>query len=275
MSDSRVLKIKEAAQFLSSRIGGVPFAGIVLGTGLGRLADEIQDAVVIPYSEIPNFPVSTAIGHKGNFIYGILGGKKVLAMQGRFHYYEGYSMEQVTLPVRVMNELGCKLLFVSNASGGLNYDYRIGDLIILRDHINTMPNPLIGPNMDEYGTRFPDMTHAYDPALRKLAAEIAAQEGIEVREGVYAGCTGPSYETRAEYGYFRTIGGDLVGMSTIPEVIVASHCGMKVFGVSVVTDLAHEDLPEDYVTDGEAIVAAADKAAGRLSTIVRRMLERL
>lgn len=275
-TDERVAKIKKASAYVKERIGEeAPFAGVILGSGLGSLADKIENPIAIPYADIPFFPVSTAIGHKGNFIFGDLGGKKVIAMQGRFHYYEGYSMEQVTLPVRVMKELGVKYLFVSNASGGLNYDYEIGDLVVIKDHINTMPNPLIGPNMEDYGPRFPDMTRPYDRKLREMAFQIAEKLGISLREGVYAGCTGPSYETRAEYGYFRVIGGDLVGMSTIPEVIVARHCDIPVFGISVVTDLAHEDLPEDYVTDGQVIVEAANRAAGRMSALVEEMLREL
>ncbi len=265
-----------ATQYIKDKIDGqAPYVGIILGSGLGSLADKIQNPTVIPYREIPGFPESTAIGHKGNLIFGDLAGKKVIAMQGRFHYYEGYTMEQVTFPVRVMKLLGISFLFVSNAAGGINHSYSIGDLMIIRDQINLLPNPLIGPNIDEFGPRFPDMTRPYDPALRRLAHEIAGEMGITLQEGVYIACTGPCYETPAEYKYFRIIGADVVGMSTIPEVIVARHCGLPCFGMSVVTDLAHDDMPEDYHTDGDAIVKAADQAACKMTALFERMIERL
>ena len=265
-----------AAQYIKEKIDGqVPYVGIILGSGLGSLADRIQNPTVIPYREIPGFPESTAIGHKGNLIFGDLAGKKVIAMQGRFHYYEGYTMEQVTFPVRVMKLLGISFLFVSNAAGGINHNYSIGDLMIIRDQINLLPNPLIGPNIDEFGPRFPDMTRPYDPALRRLARDIASEMGLTLQEGVYIACTGPCYETPAEYKYFRIIGADVVGMSTIPEVIVARHCGLPCFGMSVVTDLAHDDMPEDYHTDGDAIVKAADQAACKMTALFEKMIERL
>ena len=266
---------KRSSEYIQSRIQGQPEVAIILGSGLGALADKIQNPTVIPYSEIPGFPKSTAIGHAGNLIFGEVGGKKVLAMQGRFHYYEGYTMEQVTFPIRVFKLLGVKYLFVSNAAGGLNLGYKVGDLMIIRDHINLLPNPLIGSNKDEFGPRFPDMTRPYDPALRKLAKDIAAQMGLELQEGVYIGCTGPCYETPAEYKFFRNIGSDVVGMSTIPEVIVARHCDIPVFGMSVVTDLAHDDMPEDYQTDGAEIVKAADQAACKMTALFERMIEAL
>src|SRR5574344_2763848 len=210
--DERIVRINTAAQFISSKIEGKkPLVGIVLGSGLGKLADKIQNPTVIPYSEIPGFPVSTAVGHKGNFICGELGGKTVVAMQGRFHYYEGYPMELVTLPIRVMKVLGISYLFVSNAAGGVNLDFKLGELMIITDHINLMPNPLLGKNFDEYGPRFLDMTHTYDKKLIKLMESIAAQEGIKLNKGVYLASTGPTYETPAEYKYFRTIGADAVG----------------------------------------------------------------
>lgn len=252
-----------------------PVAGIILGSGLGKLADEIENPLVLPYGEIPGFPVSTAIGHKGNFIVGLLSGKMVIAMQGRIHFYEGYGISMATMPVRVMVLLGIKNLFVSNAAGGTNPDYHVGDLMIIRDHINLLPNPLIGPNLDEFGPRFPDMTRPYDPALIRMAEEIAAKKGIVLQKGVYVAISGPSYETPAEYRYFRSIGADAVGMSTTPEVIVARHSSIPVFGMSVITDIAHATDDEDYVTDGEAIVKAADAAADKMTTLIKEMLVRL
>ena len=245
----------------------------MLGSGLGALADSIEDAVVIPYSEIPHFPVSTAIGHKCRLIFGTLAGKKVLAMQGRFHFYEGWTLEQVTFPIRVMKLLGIAYLFLSNAAGGLNLSYRVGDMMVLRDHISLIPNPLIGRNLEEFGPRFPDMTRPYDPSLRALAHAKAEELGFSLKEGVYIACTGPSYETPAEYRFFRRIGADAVGMSTVPEVAVARHCGIPCFAVSVITDLAHEDVPEDYVTDGEEIVKAADLAASKMTALFCKMIE--
>ena len=274
--DPRIERITKAADFISSRLGGrKPLAGIVLGSGLGKLADRIENPVVIPYREIPGFPESTAIGHKGNFIGGELGGRFIVAMQGRFHYYEGYPMELVTLPIRVMKVLGIGHHFGSNAGGGVNFDYRIGDLMIIRDHINLLPNPLIGKNMEEFGPRFPDMTRPYDPELIRRAELIASDLGLFVRKGVYLAGTGPSYETPAEYKYFRLIGADAVGMSTIPEVIVARHSGIPVFGMSVITNEAHDDYAEDYVNDGDDVVRAADAAADRMTAIFIRMIEAL
>ena len=268
--------IHAASDALVERMGGrKPQIGIVLGSGLGMLADQIENPLVIPYSELPGFPVSTAIGHKGNFIVGTLGGKCVIAMQGRIHYYEGYPMHLVVLPIRVMIRIGIQYLFVSNAAGGTNLSFHVGDLMIIRDHINLIPNPLIGPNLDEFGPRFPDMTRPYDPGLILKAEEIAAWEGISLQKGVYVAVTGPCYETPAEYRYFRSIGGDAVGMSTVPEVIVARHSSIPVFGMSVITDVAHATDDEDYVTDGEAIVEAANAAADRMTVIFKRLVERL
>ena len=268
--------IHAASDALVERLGGrKPVIGIVLGSGLGMLADQIENPLVIPYSELPGFPVSTAIGHKGNFIVGTLGGKCVIAMQGRIHYYEGYPMHLVVLPIRVMIRIGIQYLFVSNAAGGTNLSYHVGDLMIIRDHINLIPNPLIGPNLDEFGPRFPDMTRPYDPGLILKAEEIAAWEGISLQKGVYVAVTGPCYETPAEYRYFRNIGADAVGMSTVPEVIVARHSSIPVFGMSVITDVAHATDDEDYVTDGEAIVEAANAAADRMTVIFKRLVEQL
>ncbi len=274
--DLRAEKIYTAAEYVKNQLNGkVPLAGIVLGSGLGKLADKIQNPTVIPYKDIPGFPVSTAIGHKGNFIAGELGGKFVIAMQGRIHYYEGYPMELVTLPIRVMKVLGISYLFVSNAAGGINFDFRVGDLMIIKDHINLLPNPLIGKNLDDFGPRFPDMTHPYDAKLIAKAKEIAADAGIALREGVYIAGTGPSYETPAEWHFFRTIGADAVGMSTVPEVIVARHSEIPVFGMSVITNAAQVEFDADYKNDGDDVVKAADLAADKMTHIFSKIIESL
>jgi purine-nucleoside phosphorylase len=274
--DPRVERIMTAAEFVASKLAGhKPLVGIVLGSGLGKLAEFIENKIVIPYRDIPGFPISTAVGHKGNFIAGYLGGKPVIAMQGRFHYYEGYTMEYVTLPIRVMKVLGIEHLFVSNAAGGVNFGFKIGDLMIIKDHINLLPNPLIGPNMEEFGPRFPDMTRPYSPQLIAAAKEIAAQEGIELKEGTYLASTGPTYETPAEYKYFRTIGADAVGMSTIPEVIVARHSSIPVFGISVITNEAHDDYAPDYENDGDDVVRAANAAAEKMNLLFERIIGQL
>jgi len=267
--------VKSAARIISERSGIKPTVGIILGSGLGRLGEMIQDPIVIPYSEIPGFPVPTATGHKGNFIAGTLGGKKVVAMQGRFHYYEGYPMTTVTIGVRVMKLLGIEYLFVSNAAGGTNADYKVGNLVIIKDHINMMPNPLIGPNLDEFGPRFPDMTCAYDLELQELAERMGIEMGINLRKGVYFGVTGPTYETPAEVRFFHEVGADLVGMSTVPEVIVARHCGIRVFGMSVVTNFSNIFNVERNLNDGEDVVKQADIAAGRMSELFEKMIEEL
>ena len=274
--DSRIRTYQVAADYIRQQIGGyTPLVGIVLGSGLGRLADRIQDPVVIPYRDIPGFPVSTAVGHKGNFIVGRLGGKIVMAMQGRFHYYEGYPMELVTIGVRTMAILGVQYLFVSNAAGAANPDFRVGDLVIIRDHISMFPNPLIGPNLDDMGPRFPDMTCAYDADLRALAEKCADAMDIKVRKGVYFGSTGPTYETPAEVRFYRSIGADLLGMSTIPEVIVARHCGIRVFGMSVVTNCANTDNVAKTLNDGDDVVKQADAAAERMTSLFASMIAAL
>ena len=274
--DERVEKIHRAAEFINSRTGGrTPVAGIVLGSGLGSVADQIEDPVVIPYKEIPGYPVSTAVGHKGNFIFGTLGGKCVIAMQGRFHYYEGYSMEQVTISIRVMKVLGAQYLLVSNAAGGANQNFHVGDMVIIRDHINMMPNPLIGPNFDEFGPRFPDMTCAYDKELRSRVRRIARELGYNVHEGVYFGSTGPTYETPAEVRFYSMVGADMLGMSTIPEVIVARHCGMRVFGMSVITNIANRDNVATVLNDGDDVVFQADQSAKRMTTIFKELIATL
>ena len=274
--DERLVRIDEAASFIREKLGGrKPFALVVLGSGLGKLADSVENAVVIPYTTIPHFVKSTAVGHKGNLICGELGGKFICAMQGRFHYYEGYQMEQVTFPVRVMKRLGAEYMFVSNAAGGVNFDYKIGDLMIIKDHISMFPNPLIGKNLDELGPRFVDMTRPYDLSLIKKMEESAAEKGIILHKGVYLGNTGPTYETPAEYKFYRTAGADAVGMSTIPEVIVARHAGITVFGMSVITNEAHDDYAADYVNDPDEVVDAANASADKMGLLFTTLLQRL
>lgn len=269
---AEIVKIIETAEFLKNRMTTHPDTAIILGTGLGGLAKEITDKTEIAYQDIPNFPVSTVEGHSGKLIFGKLGQKDIIAMQGRFHYYEGYSMQQVTFPVRVMRELGIKTLFVSNASGGTNPDFSIGDLMIITDHINFLPeNPLHGPNID-YGPRFPSMDQAYDRELIKKADAIAAEKGIKVQHGVYLANQGPTYETPAEYRMFRIWGADAVGMSTVPEVIVAVHCGIKVFGMSVITDLGVEGKIVEVTH--EEVQAAAAAAEPKMMDIMREMINR-
>lgn len=232
-------KIERAAEFIKQKIDGNPEVGLILGSGLGVLAEEIENPIIIPYHDIPEFPVSTVEGHAGQLVIGHLGGKKVVAMQGRFHYYEGYSMEKVTFPVRVMKLLGVEQLIVTNAAGSVNESYVPGDLMIITDHINLMGNnPLIGMNEERFGPRFPDMSEAYNKELRAKAKKVATKIGLDVKEGVYIGNTGPTYETPAEVRMARTLGGDAVGMSTVPEVIVARHSGMKVLGISCLTNMA-------------------------------------
>lgn len=273
--DPREIRINEAADFVKSAMGArEPKIGIILGSGLGNIADEISDAVVIPYTSIPGFPQATAIGHKGNFLVGRLAGKEVIAMQGRFHYYEGYPMDTVTLPVRVMKRLGVETLFVSNAAGGMLEGFKVGDLMIINDHINLIPNPLIGPNLDSFGERFPDMTHPYDTGLIALAEQKADELGIKLWKGVYLSVTGPCYETVAEYKWFKMAGAAAVGMSTTPEVIVARHCRMKVFGMSVITDVFVED-GSFQGTDGDEVVIAAQKASEKMTAIFKGVIEAL
>ena len=249
-----------------------PETAIILGTGLGSLVNEITDKYEIEYKDIPNFPLSTVEGHSGKLIFGKLGNKEIMAMQGRFHFYEGYSMKEVTFPVRVMRELGIKTLFVSNAAGGMNPDFLIGDLMIINDHINFFPeHPLRGKNIP-YGDRFPDMSATYDKQLIAMAKEIAAEKGIRVVEGVYLGTQGPTFETPAEYRMFHRMGGDAVGMSTVPEVIVARHCGIRVFGISVITDLGIEGIVVEC--SHEEVQKAADEAQPKMTTIFREIVNR-
>lgn len=266
-------KVKETVTHIRSRVSVKPSVGIILGTGLGGLVHDITDQQVLDYETIPNFPVSTVEGHHGRLIFGNLGGKQVVAMQGRFHFYEGYDMKEVTFPVRVMKHLGVEFLFVSNASGGVNPDFEIGDLMIITDHINLMPNPLIGPNGKEFGPRFPDMSQAYDPNLIALTREVARGEGIDVKEGCYVATTGPTFETPKEYQYFRIIGGDTVGMSTAPEVIVARHMGIPVFAISIITDLG---VPGRIVEiTHEEVQEVGKSAERRMTRLMEELLRRL
>lgn len=274
--DPRMKIINEAESFLRKKLNGIqPEIGVVLGSGLGKFGDQIEPIVTIPYKDIPNFVTSTAMGHKGNFIIGKVSGKYVCAMQGRFHYYEGYSMDVVTLPIRVMARLGIKTLIVSNAAGGVNTGFQVGDLMIIEDHINTMPNPLIGPNHEQFGERFPDMSCAYDQDMIAKAEAIARSLRIRVRRGVYLANTGPSYETPAEIRYYHMIGADAVGMSTVPEVIVARHCGLKVFGMSIITNEANSSINQIKINHGEDVIRIADKAADKMGKIVTRLIGEL
>lgn len=267
-------KINLTANYIKATISNLPNIAIILGTGLGALVNHIEEAEYIPYSDIPNFPLSTVEGHSGNLIFGYLGGKRIMAMQGRFHYYEGYDMKEVTFPIRVMKALGVKTLFVSNAAGGMNKEFRVGDIMIINDHINLFPeNPLRGKNYNELGPRFPAMTEAYSHKFIKLANEIAAEKGIRVMNGVYVGTSGPTFETPAEYEYFRIIGGDAVGMSTVPEVIVANHASMEVFGVSVITDLGGKDITE--VPTHEEVQKAAMKAQPKMVEIMQTLISKI
>ncbi len=265
-------KIQETASWIKAKMLSKPETAIILGTGLGRLADEIETEQAIPYSEIPNFPQSTVEGHSGKLLLGKLGGKEILAMQGRFHFYEGYSMKEVTFPIRVMYELGIKTLFVSNAGGGTNPTFKVGDIMIITDHINFFPeHPLRGKNFPT-GPRFPDMHEAYDKKLIALADQIAEEKGIKVQHGVYLGTQGPTFETPAEYRMFHRLGADSVGMSTVPEVIVAHHCGIRIFGVSVITDLGGFDNPVEV--SHEEVQQAANKAQPLMTEIMREMIKR-
>jgi purine-nucleoside phosphorylase len=266
-------KIKKTADFIRTKISLQPETGIILGTGLGGLATKITECETLEYADIPGFTVSTVKGHEGRLIFGKLNSANVVAMQGRFHYYEGYNMEQITFPVRVMKELGIKRLFVSNASGGLNPNYEIGTLMVISDHINLMPNPLIGPNDDRLGVRFPDMSHPYDLALIDLAFEVSKQHSIDLAKGVYVGTMGPTFETPAEYKYFRLIGGDAIGMSTVPEVIVARHAGLPVFGISIVTDIGVEG--KIIEVSHEDVQKEGAKAEIKMTTIIAEMLTKI
>ena len=279
---------KEAAEYLRPLVPSETKVAITLGSGLGPLADRITDATVIPYKDIPHFPVSTAIGHKGNLIVGKLDGSPVIAMQGRFHYYEGYTMGQVTFHTRVFKLLGIENLFVSNAAGGINPQFRVGDLMIIRDHINMLPNPLIGQNLEEFGPRFPDMMRAYNRDLIATAEQVARKLDIPLQKGVYVGWTGPSYETPAEYKYLGIIGGDAIGMSTVPEVIMAHHAGIRVFGMSVITNEGYHfgdgilegyingtKVSDNIVNDGDDVIKAANAASQKMGDLFTEVIKTL
>ncbi len=266
--------IEEAASIVRTHWSTRPEVAIILGTGLGRLASEIESPTVIEYGDVPGFPLSTVESHAGRLLCGTLGGKTVVAMQGRFHRYEGYTLRQVTFPVRVLRALGAETLVVSNACGGLNPLWSAGDLMLIADHINLLgDSPLIGPNDDRLGPRFPDLSATYDGGLRALARRVAMDEGITLREGVYVAVSGPNLETRAEYRMLRAIGADVVGMSTVPEVIVAVHAGMRVLGLSIVTDMCLPDALEPATV--EKIIGVANEAEPRLTSVVRGVLKRL
>jgi purine-nucleoside phosphorylase len=263
-------KLRIAADYISARVGFRPTVGIVLGSGLGNFTSEIKAVAEIPYSDIPGFPVSTVKGHSGKLIFGELAGKNVIAMAGRFHCYEGYSAAEIVFPIRVMKLLGVKSLLLSNAAGGVNRDFKVGDLMLIRDHVSQfVPNPLVGKNIDELGTRFPDMAEPYDLELISKAREIAAAAGIGIHEGVYVCVTGPTFETPAEYRMIDRIGGDAVGMSTVQEVIAAVHMGLRCFGVSVITDLGLRE--GDPPISHEEVLEAARHAEPKLSLIFREL----
>lgn len=272
-SSNILQRVKNTAEFIQSKIKDEPEYGIILGTGLGGLVNEIEVSASISYDDIPDFPISTVESHSGKLIFGKLSGKNIVAMQGRFHFYEGYSMEDIVLPVRVMKMLGIKKLFVSNACGGINPAFNKGDLCIINDHINLFPgNPLIGKNIPEFGPRFPDMSAPYDKKMIALANNICLKEGIVARNGVYVGVTGPMLETPAEYKYLRIIGADIVGMSTIPEIIAARQLSLPCFACSIVTDICYgEILP---VTLDE-IIAIANKAEPKLTTLFKSLIAQL
>lgn len=267
-------KITESVEFINQKSNIKPKIAIILGTGLGRLAEDIQEKEIIPYSDIPNFPISTVQGHGGNLVLGKLENKEVVAMQGRFHYYEGYNLKEVTFPVRVMKKLGADVIIISNAAGGMNRFFKRGDLMLITDHINLFGNnPLIGPNDEELGLRFPDMSEAYDRKLVELTLKVALKEKIKLHQGIYVGLTGPTLETPAEYRFLIKIGADAVGMSTVPEVIVANHMGMKVLGISCITDLAINGV---IVKTGlEEILEAASKAEPIMTKLVKRVIQKI
>lgn len=267
-------KIEQAVNFIKSQVDMVPQIAIILGTGLGGLVKQIENSRILPYAQIPFFPKPTAISHKGELVFGILNGKKVVAMEGRFHYYEGHSLEEVTFPVRVMRALGTEVLIVSNASGGMNLNFKPGDLIIITDHINFMGvNPLIGPNDESLGSRFPDMSEPYDRKLIQLAEKVASEEKLKVQKGVYVGVSGPNLETAAEYRFMHKIGADIVGMSTVPEVIVAVHSGLRVLGISCVTDRCDPDNLKP--ADIKEIIKVASESEPKLAKLVAKVVEKI
>jgi len=267
-------KIMNTVEYIREKLPGQAELGLILGSGLGALAEELSEKVIIPYKDIPHYPESTVQGHAGQLVYGTLEGKKVLVMQGRFHYYEGYSMAQVTYPVRVMQKLGVNTLVVTNAAGGVNRSFTPGDLMLIQDHINLMgTNPLLGPNEDTFGPRFPDMSEAYNRELQALAEKVAADHGFSLQRGVYAGLTGPSYETPAEIRYLTVIGADAVGMSTVPEVIVANHGGMRVLGISCITNMAAGILARKL--DHKEVMETADRIKEKFLALVRGIVREI
>ncbi len=273
MSDI-MTRIRESVEFIQSKTDKKPSIGIVLGSGLGRMAEAIEDPCFVNYADIPYFKVSTAPSHVGRFVIGTLKGKTVICMQGRLHFYEGHSMEDVTYPIRVMKALGIETLVMTNATGGINLDYSVGDLVLLKDHINFMgTNPLIGPNVDEFGPRFCDMSYVYTKELRDLAKETAKELNIDLKEGVYVACTGPSYETPAEIRMFRTMGADMVGMSTVPEAIVASHAGLKILTISLITNMAAGVLDQPLTL--EEVVEVGNLKAQVMQTLVTAIVGKM
>lgn len=262
-------RTKKAASFIQDRLpeGFVPRIGVILGSGLGGFADTLADGFAIEYAQIPGFPVSTVEGHRGRLVGGWIDDRAVVAMQGRFHYYEGYTPAEVVMPVRVMRLLGVDTLMVSNAAGGVNESFRVGDVMVITDHVNLIPNPLVGPNEATFGPRFPDMHDCYDPELRLLALDCDS----DLREGVYVGGTGPTFETQAEYRFYRAIGGDAAGMSTTPEVIAARHAGMRVFGASVITNEAFSTAPSDHAD----VQLQAQRAGERMTRLFRALIQRM
>lgn len=274
MQNLDIQKLNATVEFIQSKTSLKPQVGIILGSGLGGLVNDIQVELSLSYEDIPNFPVSTVKGHGGKLLFGTINGKNVVMLSGRFHYYEGYNMQEVTFPVRVMRQLGAELLMVSNAAGGMNKNFKVGDLMMINDHINLFPeHPLRGRNDETIGPRFPDMTEPYSLELIQKAKAIASKNNIEVHEGVYIGLQGPTFETKAEYKFLHVIGGDTVGMSTVPEVIVAKHGGMQVFGMSVVTDLGIRD--EMNVITHEEVLEAANLAAPKMALIFKELLGEL
>ena len=265
---------KKYAEFIRQRVSATPKIGIVLGSGLGELGEKVENPIFVPYRDLPDFPVSTAPGHVGQFIFGTLGGKSVVCMQGRLHYYEGHALSDILLPVRVMRLLGVETLILTNAAGGINPSFSVGDIMLISDHINFMGvNPLVGPNDDAFGCRFPDMSFAYAPKLRELAKACAEETGTALQEGVYLACSGPSYETPAEIRAFRTLGADAVGMSTVPEVIAANHCGMQVLAFSLISNMAAGILKQKLTE--EEVLEAGRKKGAEMQALMQKIVEKL
>jgi len=274
MADQYIEQLKETARFIQNQFQRPLQAGIILGSGLGNLVAEMDIEKEIPYEYVPHFPMATVVGHEGKLLLGTLSGKKIIAMSGRFHFYEGYDTSQVVFPVRLMKFLGVRDLFISNAAGGMNPGFRVGDLMVIRDHISLLaPNPLIGPNYDELGLRFPDMSEPYNKDLITKVKKVASRLGITLKDGVYAGVTGPSFETRAEYRLLHLAGADAVGMSTVQEVIAAVHAGLRVLALSVITDLGIRE--EESVITHEEVLLAASEAEPRLTALFKELLDEL